>query len=45
MSTTTTTAAWITDLEEAKKAARDRNIPILINFSGSDWSPHPASPR
>jgi len=30
-------ASWLTDFEEAKKLAADKNIPILADFSGSDW--------
>lgn len=29
---------WITNYEEAKKAAVARHLPILAYFSGSDWS-------
>ncbi len=28
---------WLTDFEEAKNHAAVRNVPILIDFSGSDW--------
>jgi len=28
---------WFTDFEQAKKAAADKNLPILADFSGSDW--------
>jgi thioredoxin-related protein len=28
---------WLTDFEAAKKAAADRGVPILADFSGSDW--------
>ena len=28
---------WMTDLKKAKKLAAKKNLPILINFSGSDW--------
>ncbi|MEA2012188.1 MAG: thioredoxin family protein [Verrucomicrobiota bacterium] len=28
---------WLTDFEKAKKQAVKQNVPILINFSGSDW--------
>jgi len=28
---------WLTDFGAAKKAAADRRVPILANFSGSDW--------
>jgi len=29
--------AWLTDFEAAKKQAAERNVPILADFSGSDW--------
>lgn len=28
---------WFTDLEAAKKVAAEKKLPILIDFSGSDW--------
>jgi protein disulfide-isomerase len=28
---------WITDFEAAKAAAAKRKVPIIANFSGSDW--------
>ena len=28
---------WLTDFEKAKKEAAERKVPILIDFSGSDW--------
>jgi len=28
---------WLTNLEEAKIIATERNLPILIVFAGSDW--------
>ena len=28
---------WETDFEKAKAEAVRRNVPILVNFSGSDW--------
>ena len=28
---------WLTDFEKAKAEAAERNVPILVNFSGSDW--------
>jgi thioredoxin-related protein len=28
---------WLTDFEAAKKEAKERNVPILADFSGSDW--------
>lgn len=30
-------ASWITDFEEAKKVAAEKKLPILADFSGSDW--------
>jgi thioredoxin-related protein len=30
-------AVWLTDFEAAKKLAAEKNLPILVNFSGSDW--------
>ena len=30
-------SAWLTDFEQAKKEAVKRDVPILVNFSGSDW--------
>ncbi len=30
-------AEWLTDFEEAQRAARDAGRPVLINFTGSDW--------
>jgi protein disulfide-isomerase len=30
---------WMTDFEAAKKEAAKRNLPILAEFSGSDWCP------
>ena len=30
-------AVWLTDFEAAKKEAAERQIPLLVNFSGSDW--------
>lgn len=33
----TEAAAWLTDFEAAKKMAADKNLPILADFSGSDW--------
>jgi len=30
-------ADWLTDFEKAKKAAAERDVPILADFSGSDW--------
>ena len=29
--------AWLTDFEAARKEAAKRNVPILADFSGSDW--------
>lgn len=28
---------WLTDFEASKKLAAENNLPILVNFSGSDW--------
>ncbi|MDD5091271.1 MAG: thioredoxin family protein [Candidatus Wallbacteria bacterium] len=28
---------WITDFEQAKKQSAEKNLPILADFSGSDW--------
>lgn len=28
---------WLTDFEAAKKLAAEKNVPILADFSGSDW--------
>jgi protein disulfide-isomerase len=28
---------WLTDFEQAKKLAAEREVPILADFSGSDW--------
>ena len=28
---------WLTDFEQAKKVAAEKNLPILAYFSGSDW--------
>ncbi len=28
---------WLTDFDAAKKEAETRKVPILVNFSGSDW--------
>lgn len=28
---------WLTDFEQAKKEAAEKNRPILVDFSGSDW--------
>jgi len=32
-----TTHGWLTDFAEAQKQSTEKNLPILINFSGSDW--------
>ena len=29
--------AWLTDFDKALAAAEEKNAPILVNFSGSDW--------
>jgi thioredoxin-related protein len=31
------TGDWLTDFEQAKDLARERQVPILVNFAGSDW--------
>ena len=28
---------WLTDFDKAKKEAKERDVPILADFSGSDW--------
>lgn len=28
---------WLTDFEQAKKTAVAKKVPILVNFTGSDW--------
>jgi len=33
----TAAQGWLTDFEEAKTQAAARRVPILIDFSGSDW--------
>lgn len=33
-----TLGKWTMDLDAAKKTAIEKNMPILLNFSGSDWS-------
>ena len=30
---------WLTDFEQAKAEAESGNVPILANFTGSDWCP------
>jgi protein disulfide-isomerase len=30
-------SGWLTDIEAAKKQAKEENKPILINFTGTDW--------
>lgn len=30
-------ATWLIDYNQALAQAKDRNLPVLINFSGSDW--------
>lgn len=30
---------WLTDFEKAKKEAAEKKLPILAEFSGSDWCP------
>lgn len=29
--------AWLDDFEKAKAEAAEKNLPILVNFTGSDW--------
>ena len=31
---------WLTDFEQAKKVSAERNLPILADFTGSDWCPY-----
>lgn len=31
------TINWFTNLEEAQEVAQEKNIPIFIHFTGSDW--------
>ena len=28
---------WLTDFEKARERADNRDVPILVNFAGSDW--------
>jgi len=35
--TESVTAAWLTNLEAAKKEAAVKQLPILVNVAGSDW--------
>ena len=30
-------AVWLTDFGQAKKLAAQRDVPILVDFTGSDW--------
>lgn len=30
-------AEWLTSMPDARKAAADKKVPILVDFSGSDW--------
>ena len=32
-----TTPGWLTNFDEAQQIAREKHLPILLNFSGSDW--------
>ena len=34
---TSSRANWLTNMEEAQKIAAEKDVPILINFTGSDW--------
>jgi protein disulfide-isomerase len=31
---------WLTDFKEAKLISQKRHLPILLNFTGSDWCPY-----
>lgn len=33
----TTSLNWLTDFDQAKQTAKEKNQYILLNFSGSDW--------
>jgi protein disulfide-isomerase len=33
----TPTLTWLTDFDQAKTVAQAHKVPILINFTGSDW--------
>ena len=33
----TTSLTWLTDFNQAKQTAKEKNQYILLNFSGSDW--------
>ncbi len=35
--TAVTDVTWLTDFAAAKKLAAEKKLPILVNFSGSDW--------
>ncbi|MDP8219226.1 MAG: thioredoxin family protein, partial [Candidatus Theseobacter exili] len=30
-------SAWLNDFSKAKTQAENKNLPIIVNFSGSDW--------
>jgi thioredoxin-related protein len=32
-------SGWLTDFEQAKALAAEKNRPVLLNFTGSDWCP------
>jgi thioredoxin-related protein len=34
-----TPADWLTDFEQARQSAREKNLPILAAFVGLDWCP------
>ncbi len=31
---------WYTDFSEAQKVAREKNLPMYVLFTGSDWCPY-----
>lgn len=37
LQTTVAADGWLTNIDEAKKTAAKKNLPILVDFSGSDW--------
>jgi thioredoxin-related protein len=39
VSFTTQAQGWLTDLDEAKKIANEKNQKIILVFQGSDWNP------
>ncbi|MFC1498771.1 thioredoxin family protein, partial [Verrucomicrobiota bacterium] len=30
-------SGWLTDFEQARKLAKEKKLPILADFAGSDW--------